>query len=293
MPIGQGGIAAVPGAAQGDLPQFHGIFYGVVSNNADPLKKNRCLLRVPQLLGSAVTTWAISLTTLQTKPKVGTLVACMFVGGDLDYPAYMVVDPTIVTETNAANIKKIAVSSAAGSSTNVAAADHVHGGLEPSSTKIQPITSGQTASAGTSGTAAQADHVHDATGVLGIGINGLFEVTSGTLGFGDTPGVMALESRLYAGQNQATFSVQQFIVSGQVNCNTIKITTAPANPSGGNNSYSITGQNTITSPGTSYSQTWAQEVQATVSVLFGAFNALQSSFDTLYGVVDAIYNSLY
>lgn len=95
MPIGSGGISAVPGSAQGTIPQYHGMYYGVVSNNADPKKSNRCLLRVPQLLGSAVTTWAISMTPVQAAPAVGTMVAVVFIGGDLDHPAYMVVNPQL------------------------------------------------------------------------------------------------------------------------------------------------------------------------------------------------------
>jgi len=69
------------------------MYYGAVSGNADPQGKNRCLLRVPQLLGSAVTTWAVSMTPVSSPPAVGSLVAVVFLGGDLDHPAYMVVNP--------------------------------------------------------------------------------------------------------------------------------------------------------------------------------------------------------
>jgi hypothetical protein len=93
MTLGSGGVSPVPGSAQGTLPQFHGMYYGAVSGNADPKGKNRCLLRVPQLLGSAATTWAVSMTPLASPPAVGSLVAVVFLGGDLDHPAYMVVNP--------------------------------------------------------------------------------------------------------------------------------------------------------------------------------------------------------
>jgi len=69
------------------------MYYGSVSGNADPQGKNRCLLRVPQLLGSAVTTWAVSMTPVSSPPAVGSLVAVVFLGGDLDHPAYMVINP--------------------------------------------------------------------------------------------------------------------------------------------------------------------------------------------------------
>jgi hypothetical protein len=100
MTLGSGGVSPVPGSAQGNLPQFHGLYYGAVSSNADPQNKHRCLLRVPQLLGSAVTTWAVSMTPAPSPPAVGTVVAVVFVGGDLDHPAYMVVNPQLPAAPN-------------------------------------------------------------------------------------------------------------------------------------------------------------------------------------------------
>lgn len=95
MTSGSGGIFPAPGSAQGTLPQYHGMYYGAVSGNADPQGKSRCLLRVPQVLGSAATTWALSMTPAQSPPPVGTLVAVVFLGGDIDHPAYMVVSPQL------------------------------------------------------------------------------------------------------------------------------------------------------------------------------------------------------
>lgn len=155
--LGQGGVSPVPGSAQGNYPQYFGVYYGSVSNNADPLKKNRCLLRVPQLLGGAVTTWAVSLTPQQNPPKVGTLIACVFVGGDLDNPAYMVVNPKIVVETTAGNIKPIGTTPSAGTSTNLAAADHVHGNI---STTVADFQADGTAAVGATGRVADAGHIH-------------------------------------------------------------------------------------------------------------------------------------
>lgn len=156
--LGQGGVSPVPGGAQGNYPQYFGIFYGTVSNNSDPKKQNRCLLRVPMLLGGAVTTWAVSLTPLQNPPAVGTLVACMFVGGDLDNPCYMVINPKIVVESSAGNIKPIGTTSSAGTSTNLAAADHVHGNISTTLADIKPI--GGAAAVGASGRVADAQHSH-------------------------------------------------------------------------------------------------------------------------------------
>lgn len=46
----------------------------------------------------------------------------------------------------------------------------------------------------------------------------------------------------------------------------------------GNTSYGIAGQNTISTAPGGANATWYQEVQATVNVVFGAFNAIQASY---------------
>jgi hypothetical protein len=197
--IGSGGISSVLGGAQGEIPTWPGIYYGVVSNNADPKRQNRCLLRIPQILGSAITTWAVSLTPQQNPPKVGTLVAAMFVGGDLDYPCYLVVDPIIIVESNNANIQPVGTTAAAGTSKNLAAADHVHtlaNALESTNSNIQAV--GATAVAGTSAKAARGDHVH-------VGIvpgTGTFEVSSGLVNGTDTAATIDLFSKDTAAQTE-------------------------------------------------------------------------------------------
>lgn len=211
MPIGEGGVSSVLGGAQGAISTWPGIYYGVVSNNADPKKQNRCLLRIPQILGSAVTTWAVSLTPLQNPPKVGTLIAAMFVGGDLDHPCYLVVDPVIVVETTNGNIQPVGITAAAGTSKNLAAADHVHtlaNALESTAGNIQPVAA--VAVAGTSAKAARADHVHS-----GIAPGtGSFEVSSGVTGLGDVAATIDLFSRNTAGQTEIDLAATNINLSG-------------------------------------------------------------------------------
>lgn len=195
--IGQGGVSAVAGGAQGNYPQYHGIFYGAVSNNADPLKKNRCTLRVPQLLGSAVTTWALPLTPLVDPPKVGALVAVLFTGGDLDNPVYLVISPAVPIENVNANVQPVGTTASAGTSHKVAAADHVHtlaNALESTGSNIQAVAS--VAAAGTSAKAARADHVHP--GLVG-GTGGFFELDSSAAFGGDPQSNIQLASQSVAG----------------------------------------------------------------------------------------------
>ena len=61
--IGAGGVSVVPGSTQGVLPQWFGMYYATVANNADPLGLGRCQLNVPQVLGTEISTWAWALTT--------------------------------------------------------------------------------------------------------------------------------------------------------------------------------------------------------------------------------------
>jgi hypothetical protein len=219
----------VAGGAQGNYPQYHGIFYGAVSNNADPLKKNRCTLRVPQLLGSAVTTWALPLTPMVDPPKVGTLVAVLFTGGDLDNPVYLVVNPAVPIEGNNANVQPVGTTAAAGTSHKVAAADHVHtlaNALESTAGNIQPVAGA--ASAGTSAKAARADHAH-------VGLTpgaGSFEVSSGVTGGGDTAATIDLFSRVTAGQSEIDVTATNL----NINSNTINYTGGTLNLGNGTNS---------------------------------------------------------
>lgn len=217
--IGQGGVSPVPGGAQGHIPQWNGVYYGVVSNNADPQNNNRVLLRIPQILGSAVTTWAVSLTPQQAKPKVGTLVAALFIGGDLDYPAYYVVNPQLAIEGSAGNIKPVGTASAPGTSVKYAAADHVHGNICTSAATISTITQGAVAAAGASGQVADAAHVHAMTTLnyLPAGSGGFLEIDSSTAFGGDTQAYLRLESQGFAGQTTAAIGAALTTVSGAVN----------------------------------------------------------------------------
>ena len=117
--VGQGGVQVVPGSTQGVFPQWFGMYYATVSSNADPLGLGRCQLRIPQVLGTEVSTWAWALTVPTatggtagsttttmatataaiTPPPVGTVVAVMFLGGDLANPAYLLLTTSVTTVT--------------------------------------------------------------------------------------------------------------------------------------------------------------------------------------------------
>jgi hypothetical protein len=215
----------VAGGAQGNYPQYHGIFYGAVSNNADPLKKNRCTLRVPQILGSAVTTWALPLTPMVDPPKVGTLVAVLFTGGDLDNPVYLVVNPAVPIEGNNANVAPVGTTASAGSSHKVAAADHVHT-LANALESTTVTTVGAAATAGTSAKAARGDHAHDASGVQGLGSAGANLITSSQASGGDTPSQIAMFSQAASGRSGGEVDISAGLVAITGNITSNNITTA-------------------------------------------------------------------
>ena len=133
--VGQGGVSVVPGSTQGVFPQWYGMYYATVSSNADPLGLGRCQLRIPQVLGTEVSPWAWALTTLSstaasaatstTPPAIGTVVAVMFLGGDLSNPAYLLITTSATTVTT---------SPATGGSTSTGSTGSTTGGATPAIT---------------------------------------------------------------------------------------------------------------------------------------------------------------
>lgn len=72
--------------------KFTGIYRGVVHDNRDPLGKNRLRLRVPQVFGKQVTTWAWPVEQANVErgvPSVNGGVWVMFEGGDPDFPIWL------------------------------------------------------------------------------------------------------------------------------------------------------------------------------------------------------------
>jgi hypothetical protein len=69
---------------------FHGIYEASVVNNNDPLGLGRVQMYVPQVLGLAVSNWAVPLgfSTQDNAPAVNTIVHAYFTGGDVNHPVY-------------------------------------------------------------------------------------------------------------------------------------------------------------------------------------------------------------
>lgn len=68
---------------------WNGIYTASVVSTQDPLKKSRVTLLVPQVLGTAVSDWAIPIGYEPVIPAVNQIVWAMFLGGDINQPLYL------------------------------------------------------------------------------------------------------------------------------------------------------------------------------------------------------------
>jgi len=78
-------------AAAGTSPKkmYYGIYLGSVVSSQDPDRASRVTLKVPQILGSATSNWAVPLgLSISSVPTAGTLVHVQFLGGDVNHPIY-------------------------------------------------------------------------------------------------------------------------------------------------------------------------------------------------------------
>lgn len=71
--------------------QLHGVYGASCYNNRDPKGEGRIEMRVPQVLGTAISNWAERMSFPSNKgvPPIGEFVLAMFIGGDINRPAYM------------------------------------------------------------------------------------------------------------------------------------------------------------------------------------------------------------
>jgi hypothetical protein len=82
------GSSYLPGAGEGTVPQWPGVYAGTVVNNHDPLGVGRLQLNVPQVLGNTVSGWAVPAGTYYAIPTNGTPVSVTFLGGDPAQPLW-------------------------------------------------------------------------------------------------------------------------------------------------------------------------------------------------------------
>lgn len=74
---------------QTNTPAYPGQYQAIVVNNHDPLGVGRLQLNIPQVLGAAVSAWAVPAGTYYTIPDNGTAVIASFLGGDPSQPTWM------------------------------------------------------------------------------------------------------------------------------------------------------------------------------------------------------------
>lgn len=92
------------------IRQWFGVYQGVVVKTSDPLGQLRVILTVPQVLGTAYSQWAVPLSSSEgSPPAAGALVAVMFLGGDVNHPAYFY--PVVITTGAPPSFSQAVVSS--------------------------------------------------------------------------------------------------------------------------------------------------------------------------------------
>ena len=76
---------------KGGCMQYFGLYRGLVVQNVDPDQKRRLQLRIPQVLGSQVSIWAMPCLPMQDAPvpAIGKEVWVMFEAGEADQPVWM------------------------------------------------------------------------------------------------------------------------------------------------------------------------------------------------------------
>lgn len=83
--------------------QFSGLYLGSVVNTNDPLQQSRVTLYVPQVLGTAVSNWAMPIgnSAILGSVTTGQIVYATFIGGDRNQPVYTPItwpnDQTVVS----------------------------------------------------------------------------------------------------------------------------------------------------------------------------------------------------
>lgn len=83
------GASYLPTAGEGTVQQWNGMYAATVVNNNDPLGVGRLQLFIPQVLGNAVSSWAVPLGNYYNVPGLGTTVSATFIGGDPAQPSWV------------------------------------------------------------------------------------------------------------------------------------------------------------------------------------------------------------
>lgn len=67
---------------------YYGIYTATVVSTADPTNQGRIQLKIPQVLGTATSHWALPILTNPVLPAINSVVYAQFIGGDVNHPIY-------------------------------------------------------------------------------------------------------------------------------------------------------------------------------------------------------------
>lgn len=88
---------SVSAAGTAGKRMWHGIYTASVVSTQDPLKQSRVTLKVPQVLGTSTSNWAVPIGYEPVIPVVNQVVWAMFLGGDINHPLYLYASTTNTT----------------------------------------------------------------------------------------------------------------------------------------------------------------------------------------------------
>ncbi len=80
---------SVPAAGTAPAKRWFGTYTASVVSTQDPTGASRVTLNIPQVMGTAVSNWAVPIGFVPTLPTVGQIVWAMFLGGDINRPLYL------------------------------------------------------------------------------------------------------------------------------------------------------------------------------------------------------------
>lgn len=89
-------------------PMYYGIYNASVVANNDPTGKGRVTLKIPQVLGTAVSNWATPAgVNFAAVPSSGTFLQAAFIGGDVNHPTYFYTPISAPLITNSLNVSAV------------------------------------------------------------------------------------------------------------------------------------------------------------------------------------------
>jgi cytoskeletal protein CcmA (bactofilin family) len=165
---------------------WYGIYTASVVSIQDPLKQSRVTLKIPQVLGTSTSNWAVPVGFEPVIPSVNQMVWAMFLGGDINHPLYIYASTSnsvnvpglpVVTVINNATVTNPTISGATLTTSTLTSptitSPTVTGGTYSSPTISTPTVTSPTITGGT---------ISSATSIAGTTVSASQVLINGAIG---------------------------------------------------------------------------------------------------------------